>query len=132
MNIKETIFIMSAESKNVNSRVNFYNHEELISRLESYKIPFKEVIGVYNGTSERSVLIQGLNNELLIKSLCNDYRQECYLVSGADRSSFLVFNNGTESYIGILIPVTQDEAIKNESYTLDPYTETYYITRKDK
>lgn len=78
--------------------------------------------GVYNGITEQSIIISTRYEEL-IRRLCIDSKQECYLKVDCDSSCYLVDPRTTkETYIGIWKEVSKP----NGDCTYIPSTGKYY------
>ena len=112
--------IVSVYKSELSANANMTRHLDLVDSLKKAAIPFKELYGVYNGGKERCVLLVGPGNDLVARSIANEFEQECYLVSDQDRNTKLVFEGGVEEDIGVFTRIHSAEGFN--SYTVDPET----------
>jgi len=100
--------------------------------LITNNLHYKEVVGVYKGEEERSFLVVLPYNDYLntMIDLGKVLKQECILYSSAMRESELIYQDGKREYIGQLVPVYKEEAMKQDCYTYAPDLNKYYITKK--
>jgi len=103
--------------------------DALKSLLTQLGFAFKEVIGVYKSTQERSFCVIANTNEIVnqLHGLSIDLNQECILVSSRHRESHLMFADRSELYVGKLVEVSKKVAVNSENYTIDG--NSYYICR---
>jgi hypothetical protein len=105
------------------------SHRSTILALNGLGIETTEVLGVYNGSSEKSIMVQltdyNIENVLSITKL---FKQESILISD-DHKAYLLFLEGETLSLGGLQEVTEIEAKTNESYTYVPSTGVYLITK---
>lgn len=130
MNIQETFFIFSAEKSNLSPKENEYLTSELKSKLETLKIPHKDVLGVFNGVEETSFVVVGAEHEGIVSKLSNIYAQDSFLKSYPNRETYLIFSDKTKEYLGTFKPLEGFLAKKYNNYTYCPYLNTYYVTQK--
>ena len=112
------IIIFSVFRANETNEYNKDVHETVKVSLQSKNIGFKELMGVYNGVSELSLLVLA-NHENVVKDLCAQFKQECYLFSGPDRNSELVYPDNRRESIGTLQRISEHEAKTLKSFTYD-------------
>lgn len=132
----DKLFIFSVYQDHLSEAKNETNLDIVSETLRRLSKPFKVVEGVYTHldgrkVSERSILITGDNEDLVIK-LCRDYNQESYLISTEDRESFLSFLDNKENlvHLGKLTEVSEFTAKNSEAYTYCPKINKYYICKK--
>lgn len=115
--VKTEIIIFSVERKGLTEGRNAEAVLNAAALLEAQEIPFIKALGKYSGTTEQSfVVVRTPNNERAVRGLCRMYNQECYLVSGKDRVSDLVYlDNRPTQTIGVLQRVNDDYS---DNYTL--------------
>lgn len=125
--IKPRVLIFSVYQAGESQDINEYNHAELLKRLKGSEVEYKELVGSYKGVLENSILVMYTPfNERLVQMLCNQFNQECYLDSGHDRHTELVYPTKRES-IGYLKQVSQSIAESLDAYTYDFSNDSYWI-----
>lgn len=108
---------------------NEWSHKAVIETLNSQGIKTIEVLGVYMGSSEKSIMVDLSDYNMdLIKTIAKLYNQESILVSKGN--ALLLFLNGSGSVtLGSLIEVSESEAKSNDSYTYIPSTNKYILAK---
>lgn len=97
--------------------------------LKVNDVSYKVVSGCYKGVSELSVIVDA-SHETLVKRLCVDFKQDSYLFSDSDRTSFLRYTDDRpDQYIGTLTPTTMEIALRSYGYTYDSMSQTYWVTQ---
>jgi hypothetical protein len=128
MKIKPTIYIVSVFKSNQCDLVNNRKHQQTIEALKLAGTPVSELQGQYKGQPEKSILIVGLEFQPTVEKLARLFDQECYLVSHSDRSTDLVYQDGTQIAIGQLRPVDGTNIAGLDSWTYSPILDQYYAT----
>lgn len=112
------ILIFSVFHANRDDASNQDNHQCTVNRLTQLGIGHKVLDGVYKNTSEKSILV--LSDRIdLVRVLCKQFNQECYLRSDSDRNTYLVYPDGTESHIGTLKRISESDAKRLDAYSID-------------
>lgn len=104
------------------------NHKNTIAQLELMQVPHLELNGSYKGIKENSILLPAKYTRIA-EMLARDYNQETYLESHNDRTTELVYANGDRVKLGILVEVTEAEALQTGNYSYNPVTKVYYGVR---
>jgi hypothetical protein len=101
---------------------------EMIRDLNYLGVQWKEVEGCYKGVPERSFLIVG-DAEGHVLEFASKYSQESYLFVEADtRVAWLVYHaDGRRIRLGRFEECTEAEAKRQDAYTSDPSTKTFYV-----
>lgn len=107
-------------------------NDELITNearqeLMDKSIDFIPLISSYNGVKEKSFLVTRQHRDIVV-DLCKKYEQECYLESGPDRLTKLIYPDGNIKTVGYLVPAFKSEIGLNWSYR--PDIDQYYITKE--
>lgn len=101
--------------------VNEHNHGEVLEGLKLVNVGFKELIGKYEGETEKSILIVGKKASKLAKMIANKYKQDWYLYCDQDRNAEIVsIKNGTRENIGVFKEILPIKAAELSLYTYDP------------
>lgn len=104
------------------------SHRSTILALNGLGIETTEVLGVYKGSSEKSIMVTlndyTMDNVLTIAKLFN---QESILIS--DNKAYLLYLEGETVSLGGLVEVSEIEAKSNDSYTYIPSTNTYIVAK---
>lgn len=129
MNTRPNILIVSAFQKGQTLLENTNKHNETVGMLSARMIPFKVLQGRYNGIDELSILVSGFEHRELVENIAKSNSQECYLESHNDRSTFLVFPDGSKQGIGVLTGATKEEAEAVGAYSYDPQEGLYFVTK---
>ena len=115
--------------RNEFANTNEKSHRSTILALNGLGVDTVEVLGVYMGSSEKSVMVQltdyNMENVLSIAKLFN---QESILISD-DKKAYLLFLEGETLSLGGLEEVLEVEAKQNDSYTFIPSTNKYIIAK---
>ena len=115
--------------RNEFAATNEKSHTSTILALNGLGIDTVEVLGVYMGSSEKSIMVQltdyNMENILSIAKLFN---QESVLISD-DKKAYLLFLEGETLSLGGLEEVSEVEAKQNDSYTFIPSTNKYIIAK---
>ena len=94
-----------------------------------FDIGVKPLYGMYNGQREES-FISNWRNFADIAPWLNEEESILFLDSAnirGHRKAKLIYRDGREEDKGILRSVTRPIAIKQPSFTYDPYQDTYYV-----
>lgn len=125
--LKPEILIFSVFQKDRSNESNLDNHQCIIQRLSQQGIGYKVLDGVYQGETEKSILVvNSPEMRQTVESVCKQFNQECYLKSDSQRNTSLVYPNGTEAHIGTLKRVSQAEAQKLNGYSVDTTDGSYW------
>lgn len=110
------------------------NHRNVLKTLKGLNIPCFEVIGVYKGSKERSIVVYSMTIEShsdrleLIKGIASKHSQESILEVHHDGYSLLHYLKEFKSvYIGHFKSTEKDTAIRQDCYTFEPVSKQYYI-----
>lgn len=102
------IIIFSVESSANDNFTNEINTAKVQELLASLGVSYKMAEGCYvyeNGQMEsEKAFIVNAKVEPLVRRLCYQYEQECYLLSNQDRETILVYPDGSVTNIGKLQP----------------------------
>lgn len=123
----QTLILMSAEVADYHPRENFAAHRRLVQYISrSLGLAYKEVIGMYGGVAEDSVLIPIDHVDRIehLASVAWNNNQESILVINPDRTGYLKYTNGNEQFLGRLA-ASETKPI-GDAYTFDPTTNLYY------
>lgn len=110
------VIIVSASKENLPVVENMKRHKELAGYLQMLNVPFEEVIGLYDGVIEHSIMIDG-DNRRIAAMIVRDYEQMCYLEHHNDRTCELVYPDWSRKKIGTMHEVTEQEAMKKNNWT---------------
>lgn len=105
------------------------SHRSTILALNGLGIETVEVLGVYKGSSEKSIMVT-LNDYTLenVMSIAKLFNQESILIS--EGKTGLLFLDGSDVLdLGKLTEVSEIEAKQNDSYTYIPSTNTYIVAK---
>lgn len=106
------------------------SHRSTILALNSLGIETTEVLGVYKGSSEKSIMVAlndyTMDNVLTIAKLFN---QESILISDNFKASLIFLDGGNNIVLGQLTEVSEIEAKSNDSHTYIPSTNTYIVAK---
>lgn len=106
------------------------SHRSTILALNGLGIETTEVLGVYKGSSEKSIMVAlndyTMDNVLTIAKLFN---QESILISDNFKASLIFLDGGNNIVLGQLTEVSEIEAKSNDSHTYIPSTNTYIVAK---
>jgi hypothetical protein len=107
------------------------SHRSTILALNGIGIETTEVLGVYNGSSEKSIMVDAtIYNYENVLSIAKIFKQESVLRVDHLGNAHLYFpENTTVLSIGTLTEVSEAEAKSNDSYTYLPDSNVYLITK---
>lgn len=91
---------------------------------------FAPVKGCYKGTEEVSfkVNIDDPKDERVVNRAAKKFKQESYLIINSKRVALLHFTKSGEiTPLGYLVSASETEAKRQDGWTYDPETETYFI-----
>lgn len=117
------IIIFSTYRLENSEQINKLNFKIISKLLDRKGVSYKIVEGSYNGIKEQSFLVLS-KHEVLVKELCRQNAQECYLRRFPDNSTYLIYPDKKE-FIGHFKAVKSH--ILPKSYTKDLTTNTFYI-----
>lgn len=124
--LQEFTIVSVYRSENKES-VNLNNHEDVLEGLRLVNVGFKELIGKYEGETEKSILIVGKKASKLAKMIARKYNQESYLYCDQDRNAELIFTeSGLKENIGKFKQISPAKVADLPSYTYDPLAKKYY------
>lgn len=122
---KKPFVIISAERFTNTIKENKKNHLDLWLQLKRDGFSIKEVEGVYQGTTEKSILVI-LNKRWLavelatFKNYAAIFNQESILFVDEERNASLIFpKGGLSENLGKFIAVTKGIATQMSNYTFD-------------
>lgn len=123
-------FIFSAELSTNTDEQNHKNNMCLIAALKSLKIPFKSLEGMYQGTIEKSYLVEAKHEDLIL-AFAEVYDQESILFVDALSNASLIYlgRDNPEVKLGKFKQVAYLEALGRENYTRDVYNNTYWTVK---
>ncbi len=104
---------------------------EDLKQIRKLGLPFKCLVGSYEGTLEDSYLItyETMSNLRKIEILADKFSQESILILNEDRDTFLYYLDGTAyDDLGKFTEVSRAKAYENKNWSLDLSTGRYYIT----
>lgn len=128
------LVILSAEQAGLTAEQNDYRTQQLEQLLALYQLPARRVCGMYNGTSEASFVVplpvwhaKAMEVEQLLASITFGFDQECYLLSHADRTCELVYQDRRVPMHGKLRAITPTKAGELDSYTVTDTSEYFAV-----
>lgn len=128
----EYIAILSAEKNDLGCKDNAIRTADLEKYLND-RFPYKKVLGYYNKIAEKSfiIVLEGPKDEREILELAENYDQNYVLFSDEDRKAWLTdVETGGRTDLGYLRKVPKNIALKQDSCTFDPLTNSYWSTTK--
>jgi hypothetical protein len=115
--------------RNEFNETNEKSHRSTVLALNGLGINTTEVLGVYMGSSEKSIMVQltdyNLDNVMTIAKLFN---QESILHVN-DNATLVFINGGPDLCLGHLVEVSETEAKSSDSYTYIPSTNKYIVAK---
>ncbi len=135
MNTNTThLIIFSVFQSTEPTAVNFKNHMLVEYALKEKGLNFKEMGGCYKGKMESSfaVLVPWCDtNELIeeISKIAQRYNQESILYVDNESIAYLDNLHGTQEKVGKFTQTPTEEALQQDSYTLDLSTGLYYTIK---
>ncbi len=131
---KEIQFIFSVERPENSKARNTFLTNSVNVALRNAGFPFKQVVGCYKGKTENSFFILPIRSRVslgiireYLERLCIIYDQESYLIIEGRDTYLKLLNKKNRQFIGLWSTVSRRDAIKNKTYTFDPYTGFYHI-----
>lgn len=106
---------------------NELQHAIACQRLTRMVIPYVELLGSYNGVTEKSILVTRENRDVVV-DLCRQHKQECYMESDSSRQAWLMFPDGNRQQLGYLSPVDEDSAKRTGNWSYRTDINQYYVT----
>lgn len=113
-------FIVSASKDHLSTMENHRRTREVFDLLNTFKVDFCCVTGVYKGVEEQSFLLfdsEGVEDK--VKTIAKMYGLDCYLKRDTDNQGYYCFE-GEEKSLGVAVEVTSQEARELESFTILP------------
>ena len=106
------------------------SHRSTILALNGLGIETVEVLGVYKGSSEKSIMVV-LNDYTLenVMSIVKLFNQESILISDNFKAFLVFLDGGNNIVLGNLVEVSEIEAKQNDSYTYIPSSNTYIVAK---
>ncbi len=129
MQSQRPFLIVSVYLSSENEETNKSNHKAVLQRLEQLQVPHIELQGKYKGIDELSILIDSFDHRALVQNLAKEFSQESYLESNDDGSTYLAYADNTLEYIGQFENVPKNHAEAYSSYSYNPKSDQYFITR---
>ena len=121
MNTVQQVVIMSAELSSLNSVENVRRTLLLNDMITELRLPFKQSIGVYKGSKERSFVVV-VNDQAEIDTLAGfafkSFGQESILHQDSNQLARLVYSDGRTETLGKLVQVPKELAETLDNYTL--------------
>ncbi len=121
MNTVQQVVIMSAELSSLNSVENVRRTLLLNDMIAELRLPFKQSIGVYKGSKERSFVVV-VNDQAEIDTLAGfafkSFGQESILHQDSNQLARLVYSDGKMETLGKLVQVSKELAETLENYTV--------------
>lgn len=112
--------------------LNLKNQEIETDALINAGLAFKDLTGSYKGVKERSYLVLTHNNTAYqaALNLARRCEQESVLLLDEERNAKLMYlNDMYQIDIGVLTPVSKDEALEQDAWTYAPDLNQYYICK---
>ena len=109
--------------------INTDSYTNDIKAIQEYipKYNRKALQGVYKGTSELAYLVEVNDNMDAIQAIASKHNQDCILYLDNQRNAYLVYPDNSQEHIGVFKSASKQLAEKQDSYTYNPETNTYYI-----
>jgi hypothetical protein len=128
------MIIFSVFQKDKPAKDNFTAHMLVESLLKTAQLDYKELGGMYKGTPEQSFLVVAPFGHLSpvlanIRKIAKRYNQESILYIDNEKNAYLDDLIGQVEKIGKLTPTTQEDAVKQDGYSLDLSTGQYYVIK---
>ena len=121
MNTVQQVVIMSAELSSLNSVENVRRTLLLNDMIAELRLPFKQSIGVYKGSKERSFVVV-VNDQADIDTLAGfafkSFGQESILHQDSNQLARLIYSDGKMETLGKLVQVPKELAETLDNYTL--------------
>lgn len=121
MNIVQQVVILSAELSTLSPEGNERRNSLLNDMITELKLPFKQALGVYKGTSEKSFVVV-VNEQADIEVLSNfafkSFGQESILHQDANQLARLIYSDGKTEILGKLVQVSRDLIPSLDNYTI--------------
>jgi hypothetical protein len=126
MNYRPNIMIFSV-FKGIKS--DELNHHSVCLVLDEMNVPYSLLAGFYEDKQETSILVEGFEHRETVETFCKLYNQDCYLEShGNDRSTNLVFPDGSRTSIGVLTSVPKTVVTSSMNYSYSSDLDQYFVT----
>ena len=127
--IKKPIAIISAEKAGLTEGDNLQRTYSLKEDLEALGLPYKAVLGMFEGTKEQSfvVVIKDHNQLFILSDLAEKYNQDSILYRNEYEDTYLL-DGFNMKYIGKFVQVPEYVAKRKPTYTHDMTNNSYYIT----
>ena len=112
--------------------LNLKNQEIEIEALLDAGLVFKALTGSYKGVQERSYLVLTHTDEAYraALNLAKECNQESVLLLDEDRNAKLMYLDDMHQIeIGVLTPVSKDEALKQDAWTYAHDLNQFYICK---
>lgn len=111
------------------SDTNEQSHRSTILALNGQGIKTTEVLGVYKGSSEKSIMVDLTDYNMdNVRTIAKLFNQESILVS-TDKALLLFLDGSGSVTLGVLQEVTEEEAKSSDSYTYIPSTSKYILAK---
>lgn len=131
LDLNKQVVIFSAFRSELSEATNEYHHLEAMEVLRDNGIRFKEVLGVYKGVSEKSIVVvlDSVSQLHIPIGIANRYNQESVLILDADtrKANLYYLKSGQSESIGVFEAVSESEAKSRDAYTFDHVNNVYYI-----
>jgi hypothetical protein len=100
--------------------------------MVSQGIWFKALMGKYKGQSEYSFIAQMKNYARIGPWLREEesiHHIHSFNSSAEPKATLLYLKDGTEEYLGRMVPVSREEAFTHDSWTFDTTYRNYYVCK---
>ncbi len=119
------VLIFSVYKRALDEYVNESIHRATFTEMVAMDIPAKEILMSVAGYRSKAILIE--DSEFARETLDDLMSDGTYLRSTPDRTTYLVAPDaGTETEVGILTRISQEEALTKLNYVLDPISGQYW------
>lgn len=121
MNTVEQVVILSAERSELSFESNRQRSINLASCIEELGLRFREATGVYKGVEETSFVVIVRDNtevDVLKDFAFKNFGQESILHQDSNQEAHLIYNDGKVERLGRLEQVSEEEALKQDSFTI--------------
>ncbi len=121
---KQYAIFSVCKGNDINEDANNTDHIEYM--MKQLKVPFKHLVGVYEGQAEASFLTTNLD---FARTAAEDFNQECILVSDANGACYLERDGVSIQELGTMVSVSEAEAKETQNYSVDKFG-NHYVTKK--
>lgn len=126
MNTSEPFAIVSPERSEFDSEDNELRVIRVRDALGEWQVPYKEVVGYFEGEYEVSFVVRNVSTAVLIGLM---FDQKSVLIVDANQQAWLRDpRTGEEEYLGPWVQSITPE--KLDAFTYDPSTKIYWTAEK--